>query len=261
MHCYFYDDTVASAGPTEVISILNCLLGTLTEKYGTFDQLIVWTDNAPSQFKECYFFFYMDFLIKSNYFLRIDLKFLLEGHSYSICDRRFGCIQKFFDTQEKISVPQEWAKVLKNSHLTNIEVHWVTSELLKDYKTFLKLQYVARNVDIEGNKIEVRKIAWINFGYGEVHDEEGNLQLVKHDDPYVRFKLDTMERPKIVSFCKKKQCVKITPEMLQPLGQEQRLVSWKVKKDCESLAQKYLSENAQRFYASMICSDEDESND
>ena len=92
LHCYLYDDTIAGAGPNEVISLLHCTLMKLTEQYGTFDHLIVWTDNAPSQFKECFFFFYLDHLVQNKYFLRIDLKFLLEGHSYSTCDRRFACM-------------------------------------------------------------------------------------------------------------------------------------------------------------------------
>ena len=75
LHCYLYDDTVAGAGPNEVISLLHCTLMKLTEQYGTFDQLMVWTDNAPSQFKECFFFFYLDHLVQNKYFLRIDLNF------------------------------------------------------------------------------------------------------------------------------------------------------------------------------------------
>ena len=92
LHCYFYDDTVAGAGPNEVISLLHCTLMKLMEQYGTFDHLIVWTDNAPSQFKKGFFIFYLDHLVQNKYFLRIDLKCLLEGHSYSTCDRRFACM-------------------------------------------------------------------------------------------------------------------------------------------------------------------------
>ena len=72
-----------------------------------------WTDNAASQFQECFVFCYLDRLVQNKYFLRIDLKFLLEGHSYSTCDRRFACIQQFYDTQKKVEVPQEWATLLK----------------------------------------------------------------------------------------------------------------------------------------------------
>ena len=261
LHCYFYDDTVAGAGPNEVISLLHSTLTKLTEQYGTFDQLIVWTDNAPSQFKECFFFFYLDHLVKNKYFLRIDLKFLVEGHSYSICDRRFGSIQQFFDTHEKVEVPQEWATLLKNSDLKNIKVHWITSEVIMDYKSFLKMHYVSRNVDTEGNKFEVKKIAWINYGYGEVADERGNLKLVRHDGAFVRFKVDAMEKPTSVSFSKKKQGVQLKPDMLSPVNLDKRLVPLKVKQDCEKLAQKYLSEAAKRFYAAMSCSDEDATDD
>ena len=62
-------------------------------------------------------FFHLDYLVKNGQFLRIDLKFLLERHSYSICDMRFGCIQMFLDTVERVELPQEWASLLKNSPL------------------------------------------------------------------------------------------------------------------------------------------------
>ena len=81
------------------------------------------------------------------------------------------------DTQEKVEVPQEWATLWKNSDLKDIKVHWVTSEVIMDYTSFLKMQYVSRNVDTEGDKFEVKKIAWINYGYGEVADEKGNFKL------------------------------------------------------------------------------------
>ena len=38
------------------------------------------------------------------------------------------------------------------------------------------MQYVSRNVVTEGNKFEVKKIAWIKHGYGEVADGEGQLE-------------------------------------------------------------------------------------
>ena len=38
------------------------------------------------------------------------------------------------------------------------------------------MHYVSRNVDADGNKFAVKKIAWINYGYGEVADGEGQLE-------------------------------------------------------------------------------------
>ena len=127
--------------------------------------------------------------------------------------------------------------------------------------SFLKMQYESRNVDTEGNKFEVKKIAWINYGYGEVAHEKGNLKLVRHDGAFIRFKVDAMEKPTSVSFCKEKQSVQLKPDMLSPVNLDKRLVPLKVKQDCEKLAQKYLSEAAKRFYAAMSCSDEDATDD
>ena len=100
-------------------------------------------------------------------------------------------------------MPQEWATLLKNSDLKNIKVHWVTSEVIMDYKSFLKMQYVSRNVDTESNKFEVKKFAWINYGYGEVAGEKGNLKLVRHDGAFIRFKVDAMENQHQFLFARK----------------------------------------------------------
>lgn len=125
IHCFFNDKSIGGSGPNEVISLLNYLLKRLQEKYGRYHHLILCADNSPGQFKECYLFFYLDHLVKMGEFLRTDLKFLLEGHSYSICDRQFCCIQQFFNSQEKIESPQQWALTLRDSHLKNVQAYWV----------------------------------------------------------------------------------------------------------------------------------------
>lgn len=266
LHCFFYDDSVGGAGPNEVISLLNYQLHRFQEKYGKFDQLIVWSDNAPGQFKQCFFFFYLDYLVKTGQFARVDLKFLLEGHSYSICDRRFGSIQQFFDKQERVEIPRQWAMKLKRSPLKNIEVHWVTMDMIMDYKSFLRMHYVSRSEDVNNEKLEVRKLASLNFGIGEITDSEGKLTLAHHrGTAFVRFKMDTKERPRIVSFVKKTQMKELNPESLVPVRQEQKPINNLVIENCKKLARKYLSENAQQFYASLradgdddtVCADDD----
>jgi len=122
-----------------------------------------------------------------------------------ICDRRFGCIQKFFDTVERVELPQEWATLLKNSPLKNIKVHWVTLNMIKDYKSWLRMQYMSRSQDLDKRKFEVRRLAWLNFGYGEVADFEGKLELVHYPETVlIRFNIDTKEKPRMVSFYKNK---------------------------------------------------------
>ena len=103
------------------------------------------------------------------------MKFLLEGHTYSVCDRRFGTIQNVFQRHEIIDIPRKWATVLENEGLSNVIVNWVTLDMIKDYKSFLRLRYVSRNEDLERERFEVKNIAWLNFGYGETVDDNGDL--------------------------------------------------------------------------------------
>ena len=258
MNCFFYDESIGGSGPNEVISLLNYVLETLIERYGTFHHLILWADNSPAQFKHCFLFFYLDTLVQNGRFLRVDLKFLLEGHSFSICDRRFGCIQQFFNTQEKIETPQEWAISLRNSHLRNVRSHWVSLHQIMNYKSYLKNKYIARSEDINGEKFGVGKIAFMNFGYGEIPDQEGNLTLTRHNETaFIRFTMDTVEKPTIVSFVKKKQCEELNPADLVPVRQDCRPVRENVRPNCITLAQKYLSERALRFFTALAAADQD----
>ena len=257
IYSFLYDDSIGGAGPNEVISLLDYLLNKLRTSLGVHDQLIVWCDNSPAQFKEQYLFFYLNHLVKKGEFLRVDLKFLLEGHSYSICDRRFGSIQSLFDRQEIVQVPQQWANILRESGLSNVKVFWVTLEMIKDFKSFLRLQYVSRNVSMDNEKFEVLKIAWLNFGYGERIDDEGNLELIHHPDTaFLRLAMDTRQCPKIVSYVKKRQATELRTEFLKTLRQESKPVKEEVKKGCVKLAQKYLCNSAVRFYESLRCSNE-----
>ena len=150
----------------------------------------------------------MDDLVKKGKFLRADLKFLLEGHSYSICDWRFGSIQRLL-TPTKSSNSRASGRLCWN------EVIWKTFEhiglvavllnMIKDYKSFLKMQYISRNEALDGEKFEVRGIARLNFGYGELLSENGELKLVYHPESvFLRFRMNQKEQPKRVSFIKKK---------------------------------------------------------
>lgn len=256
IHCFFYDESIGGTSPNEVISFLNYLLKSFQEKHGKFHYLILWAVNSPAQFIECYLFFYLDYLARKGEFLRVHLKFLLEGHSFSICDRRFGCIQQFFNTKEKIETPQEWETTLRNSRLNNVKSYWVNLDWIMNYKSFLRMKYVARSGDIECEKFEVRKIAFVNFGCGEITNQEGNLQLSWNTQTtFIRFTKDTREKPRIVLFVKKKQGVELNvAEHLVPVRLEKKPIRDDVKQDCIKLAQKYLSETAKRFFASLPAS-------
>lgn len=118
------------------------------------------------------------------------------------------------------------------------------------------MKYVARSGDIECEKFEVRKIAFVNFGCGEITNQEGNLQLSWNTKTtFIRFTKDMREKPRIVLFVKKKQGVELNvAEHLVPVRLEKKPIRDDVKQDCIKLARKYLSETAKRFFASLPAS-------
>ena len=181
----------------------------------------------------------------------------MEGHTYSLCDRRFGTIQTLFKKREIIAIPRQWATVLEEHNLSNVEVCWVTLAMIKDFKSFLRLRYVRRSEDIEKQRFEVKNIAWLNFGYGEEVDDTAELQLVHHPESvFVRFQINPKEVPRKISFVKKKQVIDLRPELLTTLREERKPVREDVKRSCVRLVQKYLSLNAVRFYQSLPSTDQ-----
>ena len=73
MNCFFHDESTSGSRPNEVLSLLNYVLETLIERYGTFHHLILWADNSPAQFK------HLDTLVRNGRFLQVDLKFRWKG--------------------------------------------------------------------------------------------------------------------------------------------------------------------------------------
>ena len=157
MHCFVCPETVSGEGPDEIISLLDCLLNNITQDGDQdYQHLIVYADNSPSQFKENYLFFYCCYLVKIDRFKRIGVKFLLEGHTLSICDRRFGSLESFGKRIEIVETPSHWALLLKDS-----ELEYVTREMVKDFKGFLKNEYHSRNTDLEGKVFKVMDEFWL----------------------------------------------------------------------------------------------------
>ena len=214
--------------------------------------MIIWSDNAPGQFKECFLSFYLDYIVRLGQFLRADFRFLLEGHTYSVCDRRFGTIQTLFKRRQIIAIPRQWATVLEESNLSNVEVCWVTLAMIKDFKSFLRLRRVSRNEDIKKQRFEVKNIAWLNFSYGEEVDDNEELQLVPHPESvFVRFQINPKEVTRKISFVKKKQAAELRPEFLTTLREERKPVREDFNCSCVRLPQKYLSLNTIQFYQSL----------
>ena len=102
MRISFIDFSIGGSGPNEVISLLNYSTFSKAFRKNTVNsftlycgQITCWlSTKSPT-------YFLPDHVVRNREFPRVDLKFLREEHSFSICDMRFGCIQQFFDTKEK----------------------------------------------------------------------------------------------------------------------------------------------------------------
>ena len=122
-----------------------------------------------------------------------------------------------------------------------------------NYKSYLNNKYIARSEDSNREKFEVREFAIINFGYGEIQDQEGYLRLTRHNETaFITFTMDTVEKSKIASFVKKKQCEELNPADLVSLRQDCRPVREHVQTNCIPLVQKYLSERASLFFRTVM---------
>ena len=262
LHAYVYPATVGGEGPDEVMSCLDLFLQT---QAAGLKHLVLWADNCPAQFKENYLFFYLQYLVKTKRFSRVDLKFLLEGHTYAICDRRFASIEAATKRFETIETPTDWVAKLKEQNISNLVIQEVSLDILKSFKTFLRNAYVSRQKDVHGQKFAVRRLAWLNFGIGEATDSIGGLVAKKLEDGacFARVSIDPYEEPLKINFLKKKQSRSLNPKGLKVRSVRLNPVPSIIKENCLELASKYLSVEAQRYYNTLPVeeADADDNND
>ena len=64
--------------------------------------------------------------------------------------------------------------------------------------------------------------------------------------------MDTVEKPTIASFVKKKQCEELNPADLVSVRQDCRPVRKHVQPNCIPVVQKYLSERASQFFRTVM---------
>ena len=89
--------------------------------------------------------------------------------------------------------------ILVTGSLSSIKVYWVSLNMIKDHKSFLKLKYISENDDLQHEKFKVKEITWINFGIREQPDDRGNLKVVHHPDcAFVHFTIDPKQQPNLV---------------------------------------------------------------
>ena len=92
---YMWHELLAKRGANDVIScysyfIFRNPLGRSGAKWSVW-----WADNCPVQNKNNHVIWFFQDLIHHGIYSRIDLKFLVVGHTYSPTDRTFGVIENY----------------------------------------------------------------------------------------------------------------------------------------------------------------------
>jgi hypothetical protein len=137
-YCYTYDEREAGKGPNEVISFLHNYLANRTIKTLS---LKVHADNCKGQNKNKFVMWYFLWLVSTGRLDRIEIKFMIKGHTHFIVDSNIGHTKRELRKSEVFCL-DHWAKVINKSARTN-KAKVVTGNDVYDWKTELSKFFTA----------------------------------------------------------------------------------------------------------------------
>lgn len=200
---YMWHESLAKRGANDVISCLAHFifrnpLGRSGAKWS-----IWWADNCAGQNKNNAMIWFFQDLIRRGIYSRIDLKFLVVGHTYGPTDRTFGVIEKYTSKLESVCTPEQWYNQISLSTPT-VQVTVMDQDNFKDYRQHLRKLYTERNQDIDHKPLNFNTGVWFNFGCGE-STVGGETKLCEHpQEVWVRHSYEISEMPQRVSYFKKR---------------------------------------------------------
>ena len=132
-HMFLWDETQGGRGADEIGS---CVLQWLEEVYDEpFHTLRIFADNCGGQNKNVFIVLMLLQQVHKLRLKRVELIFMVSGHSFLPCDRSFGVIEKTFGKYGTIETPDHYADLMIKA-MTNkrIQVHRLTREHFKNIK-------------------------------------------------------------------------------------------------------------------------------
>ncbi len=259
---FMWHELLAKRGPNDVISclshfIFHTLLGRSGAKWS-----IWWADNCPGQNKNNYIMWFFQDLIRRKVYTRIDVKFLVAGHTYGSTDRTFGMIERHTSKVETVYVPQQWYRHVRESAVgakTRVEVVEMKQGSFRNYRQHLRKLYTERNKDEDKQPLDFLNIVWFNFGRGE---KVVNEKLVLIDHPkvvWVRRTYNVHEVPRLVSYYKKRGVLDGVDTRPLPLYTQYPIPIKKPKADdLKKLVIAYVPLTYRSFYAELPVIDDSE---
>ena len=113
---FAWDETVGSRGPDEIASCIYRWLQHVRETEGrTVTKLRIFADNCAGQNKNIYLILFFLQQIQQKLLKRVDLIFLVSGHSYMHCDRAFGVVEKVYKNEAYICSTPQYVQLLRKA--------------------------------------------------------------------------------------------------------------------------------------------------
>ena len=136
---FVWDEIKGGRGSDEVASIiLKWVEMRRQEGDLDFDILRIFCDNCAGQNKNINVLLGALRIIHEKVFSRIELIFMVSGHSYMPCDRAFGVIEKKLRVSTDIMIPEHYAQAIQRATNPPYEVVRLEREDFKDIKLLAK---------------------------------------------------------------------------------------------------------------------------
>ena len=132
-HMFLWDETQGARGAIEIGS---CILQWLEEVYEEpFNSLRIFADNCGGQNKNIHIVLMLLQQIHNLRLKKVDLIFMVSGHSFLPCDQSFGNIEKAFRREAEIETVDLYVALMKKSMADEkVKVHRLDRSHFKDIK-------------------------------------------------------------------------------------------------------------------------------
>ena len=176
-YMFMWHEAMAKRGASEVASCLS----TFIKRYRTGARALVsYSDGCGGQNKNLTIIGLLSELHIAGIYEVVDHLYLERGHTYLENDRDFGIIEKRKASAE-VNMPRDWFNVVRESSISKpFQVVEMDQDDFLDYKGAIAERYVLKTKDVNNQKVLLREIHWLNFGWGKEKTAEGNVAIVHH---------------------------------------------------------------------------------
>jgi len=210
--------------------------------------LVSYSDGCGGQNKNSTVISFFMELHRNGVYERIDHKYLERGHTFLENDTDFSQIEKR-KRSAVVYLPEDWVEVIREANLRKPFIATAMQrEDFLDWKTHAKDRYRPINRDKEGNRVLLRNVHWMNFGWGEEKDPESGKIVMKHhpDEVWVRYGFSKEEPWKKILVRRPVPADQATRP--RQLYQSEILLKPKKVKDLKTLASDHVPEPQRQFY-------------